>query len=113
MAKHHRDQSDSGGRIMQEILERTKALPGLCSTCNHAQACAHRLTNGLVVWFCEEYDDYVPPKVEQPVDPPPAREPIKPYGTDGLMGLCVNCEKRDSCIHAKKVGGVWHCEEYA
>lgn len=96
-----------------EVMAKRGTIQGLCSTCNHLQACLHRLENGLIVWYCEEFDDYVPPKVKarnvlQSVSVPP-----KPSGTDGLMGLCVNCEKRDYCVHAKKVGGVWHCEEYA
>jgi len=27
-------------------------------------------------------------------------------------GLCVNCENRHTCQHCRKVGGVWHCENY-
>jgi hypothetical protein len=27
-------------------------------------------------------------------------------------GLCVNCDKRDTCHHRKQLGGVWFCELY-
>ena len=96
-----------------DVMAKRQTVQGLCSTCNHLPACLHRLENGLVVWYCEEFDDYVPHKAK----PRNVRQSVavlpKPSGTDGLMGLCVNCEKRDHCVHAKKVGGVWHCEEYA
>ena len=97
---------------MEEAMEKAGAVQGLCPTCNYLQACMHRLTNGLVVWYCEEYDDYTPPKVKSRAFLQPVKVSPKPNGTNKLMGLCVNCEKRDDCIHAKKVGGVWHCEEY-
>ncbi len=28
------------------------------------------------------------------------------------VGLCVNCELRDTCIRLKPAGGIWFCEEY-
>ncbi len=30
----------------------------------------------------------------------------------GNVGLCVNCELRDTCIRLKPAGGIWFCEEY-
>jgi hypothetical protein len=30
----------------------------------------------------------------------------------GLTGLCVTCVHRDSCINARTIGGIWHCEEF-
>jgi len=29
-----------------------------------------------------------------------------------FLGLCVNCEDRETCIYPKPEGGVWRCEEY-
>jgi hypothetical protein len=31
---------------------------------------------------------------------------------DTTMGLCCNCENRDSCTLQDSPGGIWHCEEY-
>ncbi|MDI6808656.1 MAG: hypothetical protein QME66_06720 [Candidatus Eisenbacteria bacterium] len=40
----------------------------------------------------------------------------KPRGkkkeTAKYMGLCMNCEERETCTFLKTHGGVWHCEEY-
>lgn len=96
---------------MEEVMQKRETIRGLCVTCNHLESCKHRL-NGLVVWYCEGFDDYVPPKTKPRVVSQPVKVSLKPNGADKLMGLCVNCEKRDYCVHAKKVGGVWHCEEY-
>ncbi len=30
----------------------------------------------------------------------------------GNVGLCANCELRDTCIRLKPAGGIWFCEEY-
>lgn len=38
---------------------------------------------------------------DEPWGPPPR-----------LKGLCVNCEHRLTCAHARRTGGVWHCENY-
>ena len=96
---------------MEEVMDKKETIQGLCSTCNHLESCKHRL-NGMVVWFCEEFDDYVPPKTKPRAVSQPVKVSPKSNGADKLMGLCVNCEKRDDCVHAKRVGGVWHCEEY-
>jgi len=57
----------------------------------------------------------------QPKRTPEAR--TAPDNGDGLarqqhndcgpfLGLCVNCEDRETCVYPKPDGGVWHCEEY-
>ena len=85
--------------------------PGLCSTCIHADHCALRSNPYRAVYECEEFS--IGPAAKEPsrlriVDPPGDRvEPV-----DGLRGLCVNCEHRDSCTLPRPAGGVWHCEEY-
>lgn len=96
---------------MEKAAEKGRTTQGLCSTCNHFPTCVYRL-NRLVVWYCEEFDDYVPPRskprdISQPVITPPNSN-----DQDKFMGLCVNCENRDQCVHARRPGGVWQCEEY-
>ncbi len=91
-------------------MEKKTEVAGICITCNHLKDCLHRLTNGQVIWFCEEFDDYVPPKPRPTLT---ALKPDpKPDNQEGYMGLCVNCEHRAECIHSKTPGGIWHCEEY-
>ena len=85
-------------------------INGICSTCNHLEDRLHRLRNGFVIWFCEEFDNYVssPLRGHYSLLEPPASSSSK----GEIMGLCINCENRETCVHTKTVGGVWHCEEY-
>ena len=91
----------------------TEKYHGICATCRHAQSCAHRVTAGVTIQQCEEFDGYAPPpkrdageKTPRPEAPSPS-----PKGA-GQMGLCVNCEYRDTCVLPRPEGGVWHCNEY-
>lgn len=92
---------------------------GICSTCNYAPDCAHRLRNpGVAFWECENYDDYVHVSgvefnggLSQVVPPAPvSRRPE--FDAAEYLGLCKNCELRDECTFPRPAGGVWHCEEY-
>ena len=93
---------------------------GICSTCNNAPGCAHRIRNaGVAIWECENYDDYV--RLNGTFvggDPGPAAAPQKSprRGDDAVLvelrGLCRNCAKREYCSFPRPESGVWHCEEY-
>ena len=84
----------------------------LCSTCNHAEACGHRSTPDRPIFYCENFDAFVP------IAPRPPRATTVDSRSAGVLsagrrqGLCVNCENRDTCTMPKPEGGVWHCEEY-
>lgn len=84
----------------------------LCMTCIHAPTCVRKSVDGRSIWFCEEFDDYVPKRAKiLPNDASVARDEEI---TDSVKyaGLCVNCENRKACAHTKVEGGVWHCEDY-
>ena len=81
----------------------------LCMTCNSSATCSRRNGNRLPILYCEEFDGWLPPDLEN--EPPPVvADP--PDALDTAMGLCCNCENRDSCTLQATPGGVWHCEEY-
>ncbi len=82
---------------------------GLCLTCNSMDICIKRKNIRLPVLYCEEFDDAVLPHVNSPivVVPPQKETPL-----DISMGLCCNCENRESCMLSHSPGGIWHCEEY-
>lgn len=85
--------------------------PGLCVTCNHRPHCAFKQSSDTVVHQCEEFDGesprlIAPPHVEAGA-PEEAPDPFR------YNGLCVNCDHRSGCMHARATGGVWTCEEYA
>lgn len=82
---------------------------GLCMTCNSGPTCTRRKGMRLPVVFCEEFDDWMPLDMKNEPAPVTAEEQIFPGTT---MGLCCNCENRDSCALRRTPGGVWHCEEY-
>ncbi|MBN2465199.1 hypothetical protein JXD38_06215 [candidate division WOR-3 bacterium] len=86
-------------------------LEGLCATCNHAGTCSYIRNSSQPVLFCEEFDSFLPPVVEEAVDAPaPTLEDMKNW--DEYKGLCVNCELRETCAIRKPETGIWHCEEY-
>ena len=99
-------------------MDKTKQIAGICSTCNHIDDCYHRLHDGMVIWFCEQFDDYVPQN-PQTVNrfgasrvPTMSKAPTTPGNQEVVRGLCVNCEHRMVCVLARTPGGIWHCDEY-
>lgn len=83
----------------------------LCVTCNNAPECTSRKNIVRPVYFCENFDDYIPQKtaaVEREPTPVKAEE----RKIQEFKGLCVNCGHRDTCAFPRPEGGVWHCEEY-
>ena len=90
---------------------------GLCMTCNNAPTCFYRATRGPGL-FCEMFDDYVAPGVQAVVRGGPdhsgsARVTGSATGEGAVFtGLCMNCDHRLVCEHAKAEGGVWHGEQY-
>jgi len=82
----------------------------LCSTCNHAPTCGNRSTPEKPVFYCEEFDNYVPVTVKK--TSVSASAPAEMIDSDKYKGLCSNCENRETCILPKPEGGIWHCEEY-
>jgi hypothetical protein len=105
--------SDMKGMTMVTTTARQTQTKGICTTCNYLDDCNHRLNNGLVIWQCDQFDDFVPQK-PLPHKATPVAKPSKASSEEKkLMGLCVNCEHRKGCVHAQREGGVWHCEEYA
>ena len=93
------------------IMETKRKNLGVCETCNHIEDCLHRFSNGMVIWFCEQFDDYVSPK---PLSIPKiSTTSLNPGKVEGYLWLCVNCEHRTNCKHSKTPSGIWHCEEYS
>lgn len=82
---------------------------GLCSTCNSSPICTRRAGMKLPVLFCEEFDDSAPRLPNRRKVPASSQEDVV---LDTALGLCCNCENRDSCTLCHSPGGVWHCEEY-
>ena len=82
----------------------------LCSTCNHAPTCGNHSTPENPVFYCEEFDAYVP--MTPPKSSVSVSAPTEMIDSDKYKGLCSNCENREACMLPKPEGGIWHCEEY-
>lgn len=95
------------------VSETAPPALGICATCSYAAGCAHRIRNAhTAIWNCENYDDYY--TVEIPVSPRAQKVGVE-AGTiteARVVGLCVNCIRRQTCAFPRLPGGVWHCEEY-
>jgi len=93
----------------------------ICQTCIHVSECAHYQhcqEQGKAIFHCENFDDKpvlhvieneIVHETEQISEP--ANTSVL-YVQGRMKGLCINCEKRDSCKYPIRDGGVWHCEEY-
>ena len=88
----------------------------LCTTCNYRPDCVRRKRHGKPVLYCEEFDDYQPPrkKVQRGFAEYDSQEKVEisRLASERSLGLCSFCENRDSCTIPKNEGGIWHCEEY-
>jgi hypothetical protein len=122
-ARLQTDQSTPNSRTAQRSAEQRGCIEGktdrsLCCTCVHAPTCTYRQRSEGPVFFCEEFEvetrePAAPATVDdrqsaQAVAVQHAQEPASNY-----LGLCSNCEHRDTCRLPKPEGGVWHCEEYS
>jgi hypothetical protein len=107
------------GVVTRTVRTTTTEYLGICSTCNHAPDCAHRIRNANTpIWDCENYDDHVSLSgVEfngglSEILPKPRKSRRAEFDAIEYKGLCRNCENRDTCNIARPAGGVWNCEEY-
>lgn len=102
-------------RLAKPVPAEIKEAPqGLCVSCNHSRTCAFRRNPGQPVLYCEEFDSYTPPTIEElATEPETAPTSADLAEWDQYKGLCVNCENRHDCAIRDKEIGVWHCEEYA
>jgi hypothetical protein len=96
------------GRLSQET--RCIAEAGVCRTCRHKLHCTVLANASKPIIECEQFE--VVSAVRRPV--PELGEQVYSADPDRrFFGLCMNCEHRDTCLFARRNGGVWHCEEYA
>ena len=94
---------------MLHVSENAGPTQGLCATCVHGPHCERCHEEGI--FYCDNFHDVsTPAPMPFTYESPQTAEP--PPGAERLMGLCVSCERRTYCTNARKLGGVWVCEEY-
>jgi len=93
---------------------------GLCVNCSNNATCAFCGSQEHPKYFCEEYEcmgascGKAEPEIAV-VRSKPTTVSEAFAGESGpcnYLGLCVNCENKESCCHTTTEGGVWFCEEY-
>lgn len=96
----------------------------LCLTCENGKSCTYPKSQGRPICYCEEHEEWK--GLEGGVSLSLLKQPLAlsrnpeatgdlttdTSGVEGIKGLCVNCENRETCVFPKPLGGVWHCEEY-
>jgi hypothetical protein len=86
---------------------RAATLGGLCTNCEHLEDCTYASPVNET-WFCEEFSFARPEPLAPAVQAAaPEAEETAPH-----LGLCMNCDLRDTCTFPKPPGGVWFCGEY-
>jgi len=86
---------------------------GICETCNHAPECVNLKVAQEPIWFCDQFEDYMPPAETLP-SPAKLKKAAKleQDGNGAYLGLCQTCAHKDNCANLRPGMGVWHCEEY-
>lgn len=87
------------------------ASRGLCVNCDNGVDCGFYTGPGPVI-HCEEWRTETRPSVVEPPlyrdlgcgDPTDRRTPY--------LGICINCDERETFRLRKAQVPVWHCEEY-
>lgn len=86
--------------------------PGLCTTCVHEPACTFPRSEDRPVTTCDEFEGAVEAKIRQAVESPRFDERFSVANREWFPGLCLTCEKRETCTFPKPEGGVFSCDEF-
>ena len=99
-------------------MERLNQYTGLCSNCANAPRCTYPRDAKRPVLECDEYRCSSTPPAPRATQRSrrDAGAPVTPRAEGSApaapVGLCSNCDNRQTCVFPKPEGGVWHCEEY-
>ena len=94
---------------MLTASENASPVQRLCTICVHYPQCERCREEGI--FYCDSYQDLSAPALAPRGYGSPGTAEGR-AGGERLMGLCVSCERRTYCTNARKLGGVWVCEEY-
>lgn len=88
---------------------------GLCSTCKHAPTCTFPRDLQRPAFYCEEFEIEIVSSsktFKYGIPESTASSTTVAEESTELIGLCNDCEGRQTCVFPKPEGGIWHCEEY-
>jgi len=84
----------------------------VCSNCASQEECSVLVQATAPILQCEMYQCCSLPRPDSLGNERIVQD-AKPESDDvHLLGLCANCENRQSCKWPKPVSGIWHCEDY-
>ena len=88
---------------------------GICAACKHDPSCIWQTDSNRVILQCEQFE--LGSRPTTPENGPAPAISLKITLLDlrpakNHLGLCSNCDNRETCIYPKPEGGVWRCEEY-
>ncbi len=98
-------------------MSKKKRYGGLCMTCANDPYCKLPRSYSLPVEQCEEFTSYKAQKIQKSHKQQSKADNMKEVSVSAIklaseMGLCSNCENRDTCTFKKARKGVQYCEEY-
>lgn len=99
------------------MSERSRAAnrewyPGLCTTCVNESVCTFTRSADRPVLTCDEFEGVVEAKLPFAVEHPRFDERFAVANREWFPGLCMTCEKRETCTFPKPEGGVFNCDEF-
>jgi len=104
---HGRSIATRSDAIRQALLrDRAASIGGVCGNCLNFENCTYPKSVSDT-WFCEEYEYERAQELA-----PQAELVVLQQNAEEKLGLCSNCELRESCSFQKPAGGVWFCGEY-
>jgi hypothetical protein len=97
-------------------------LKAICGSCDRQKSCGFAKSMGQLVLECDEHQGFQglylstngwkPGTSTRDLKLISGKDALRAVSPGDCVGLCVNCEDRDTCAFPKPPGGVWHCEEY-
>lgn len=94
------------------IIYRREEYSGICAICKYAPTCIYPKDPERPVLLCEVFEAYTPRTIRRNGSLTTVAQIAEKNDSLQYVGLCANCEKRETCIYPKPEGGVWRCEEY-
>jgi len=86
--------------------------PGLCTTCVNELVCTFPRSADRPVITCDEFEGVVEVKPPVAVESARLTERFAVTNREWFPGLCMTCEKRETCTFSKPEGGVFNCDEF-
>lgn len=101
----------------QPMSERTRMAnrdwyPGLCTTCVNEPVCTFPRSVDYPVTSCDEFEGGVEVKPLRSLEGSRLTERFAVANREWFPGLCMTCEKRETCTFPKPEGGVFNCDEF-